>query len=85
MRLRRTGLRWRRVGEEVVVLDVDGSEYFSLNPSGALLWERVADADFSDEQLVAQLQSEYGIGAEQARADVAEFVGALDKHDLLER
>ena len=68
----------------MVVLDVDGSEYFSLNASGALLWESVADADCSDEQLASQLQSVYGVGSEQARVDVAAFVGALDQHGLIE-
>jgi hypothetical protein len=73
------------VGDEVMVLDVDGSEYFSLNRSGALLWESVTEADFSDEELIARLQSEYGIAFEQARVDVAQFVVTLDKHGLVER
>ncbi len=80
MRLRDSGLEWRRTGVEVVVLDVDASTYFALNSSGALLWESLAGTDFSHEQLETRLQREYGINAEQARADVFEFVTTLGRH-----
>jgi hypothetical protein len=76
MRLRDSGLEWRRTGVEVVVLDVDASTYFALNSSGALLWESLAGTE-------TRLQREYGINAEQARADVFEFVTTLGRHGLI--
>jgi hypothetical protein len=84
MRLRHSGLEWRRTGVEVVVLDIDASTYFALNSSGALLWESLADTDFNQEQLEKRLQLEYGVNAEQARADVLEFVTTLGRHGLIE-
>ena len=85
MKLRESKLRWRRTGEQIVVLDLSGNEYFELNPTGALLWERLADGPRTSEELEQVIDEAYGVGSERARADVAAFVATLNDHELLEQ
>ena len=41
MQLRQAGLTWHVAGDDVVVLDLEGSVYLKLNGSGRILWEAV--------------------------------------------
>lgn len=77
--VRQDDLSWRRVDDEVVVLDLRSSRYLSLNGSGALLWEALAEGADED-QLAAALVDEYDIDRARAEQDARAF---LD--DCLER
>jgi hypothetical protein len=82
MQLRKDDLTWHIAGNEVVVLDLEGSVYLKLNGSGRLLWERLAepcDAATLTEALVA----EYGIESDSASSDVEAFLADLGERDLL--
>jgi Coenzyme PQQ synthesis protein D (PqqD) len=83
MRLRQAGLTWHVAGEEVVVLDLEGSVYLKLNGSGRVLWERLA-ASSTEPELIAALIEEFGIDKDRASADVAAFVADLNRRKLLE-
>jgi hypothetical protein len=80
--LRQDGLTWQVVGEDVVVLDLDGSVYLKLNGSGRVLWERLAQAA-SEDDLVAALTERYDIDRERATTDVAAFVAELRRRELV--
>lgn len=82
MELRQAGLSWHVAGDDVVILDLEGSVYLKLNGSARLLWERLA-AGCSDTELREVLIETYGIGAEQAASDVSEFLSDLDRRGLL--
>ena len=43
MQLRQDGVSWHVVGDDIVVLDLNGSMYLKLSGSGRLLWERLAE------------------------------------------
>jgi hypothetical protein len=73
MKLQTGGVSWRRTGEEVLAR----GEYFSLNASGVLLWERLAAEPQTGQQLAALLQETYGLSAVQAQGDVAAFTATL--------
>ena len=83
MRLRQAGLTWHVAGDEVVVLDLEGSVYLKLNGSGRVLWERLA-ASSTEPELIAALVGEFEIDVERATADVAAFVADLNHRNLLE-
>lgn len=71
--VRREDLSWRRVDDEVVVLDLRSSRYFSLNGSGALLWETLVDGADEDE-LAAVLVRTYDIDRDRAEQDTGAFL-----------
>jgi hypothetical protein len=83
MRLRQQDLTWHVAGDDVVVLDLDGSVYLKVNGSGRFLWELLADSH-SEEELAAALVDRYGIDESQAAADVAAFVADLRQRGIIE-
>ena len=82
MQLRREGLTWHVAGDDIVVLDLEGSVYLKLNGSGRLLWERLAEPT-TESELTAALREAYGVDAERAAADVADFLADLRRRGLL--
>jgi hypothetical protein len=83
MQLRQAGLTWHVTGDEVVILDLEGSVYLKLNGSGRVLWERLA-ATCDEPDLTAALLEEYDVSEAQAADDVAAFLTELRRRDLLE-
>jgi hypothetical protein len=74
---------WREVGDEIVILHMTTATYLTINGSGRLLWNRLADG--ADEPtLIGLLVSEYGIDEAQAKEDVHAFLTALADSSLLE-
>lgn len=79
---RREGVVWRELDGKVVGLDLGSSRYFSLNSTGALLWERMAD-EVPVSDLVDVLVTAHGVTQEQAEADTLAFLSSLGEHGLL--
>ena len=71
---------WRRVDDEVVVLDLDSSAYYSLNDTGSRMWELLA-AGHPLDKVVSLVADEYG----HASADVSRDADALLKELLREK
>jgi hypothetical protein len=65
-------------GEHLLIATRGDSEapMFALTPSGALLWKRLADWT-TQEQLVELVLEQYEVSAEQAAADVVDFLEQL--------
>ena len=82
IRLRSEDLTWRAVDGEVIVLDRRNWGYITINDSGALLWDRLAQGA-TEADLVVALTEAFAVDPADARADVERFVGALREHDLL--
>jgi hypothetical protein len=82
MQLRQDGLTWHIAGEDVVVLDLQGSVYLKLNGSGRVLWEHLVEP-CTEADLVEALVKTYGIDEARAAADVAGFVTDLRARGLL--
>jgi hypothetical protein len=82
MQLRDAGLTWHVAGDDVVVLDLEGSVYLKLNGSARVLWERLARSS-TETELADALVDTFGIDPERAAADVATFVADLRRRGLL--
>jgi Coenzyme PQQ synthesis protein D (PqqD) len=82
LRLRQEGLSWREIDGEVVVLDIERSHYLNLNPTGCVLWLRLADGA-TETQLVEKLMEEFDVDEPTARDDVAAFVASCWENGLL--
>jgi len=83
VQLRQADLTWHVAGDDVVVLDLEGSTYLKLNGSGRFLWERLAEP-CAEPDLVSALTERYGIDQERAAKDVAGFLKELRRRDILE-
>lgn len=82
MRLREDNLVLREIDGETVLLDLDGSAYFSVNRSGTFLLG-LLKADHDREALVDKLAAEFGIEPAEAGRDTDAFLDALRQQHLL--
>lgn len=73
---------WRRIEDESIILDLDTSVYYSLNETGAFVWERLGDAE-PVSRVVAELCKEFDVDAAAASRDVDEIVRQFRKLKLL--
>ncbi|MGH7442476.1 MAG: PqqD family protein [bacterium] len=74
---------WRQVDKEAVILDLESSEYYSLNEVGVLIWEKLgAGAEMDD--IVESVCEDFDVDTAKAKKDVAALVGDLTKKKLLE-
>ena len=78
----------RRIGEEMVLVPVrqnvgDLESIYTLNSVGALLWERLEEAQ-TVENLAAAVAAEFEVMLEQAAADAEAFFNELTALHLVE-
>jgi hypothetical protein len=83
LKLRSDALEWREVEGEVIVLDLEGSVYMSLNGSGAVCWRALADGA-TREEIANRLTERFDVSRERAERDVEDFLQELGSHGLLE-
>jgi hypothetical protein len=83
VRLRLDDLTWQDLDGEIVVLDLQGSAYYQLNGSGAVLWHRLLAGGGRDD-LEAALVEHYDVDGRQAARDVDGFLASLAEARLIE-
>ena len=72
------------VGDRIVVFERVSKSAIVLNPTGAQIW-RELETPRSLAQLNASLQAQFAdISAAQIEADVAKYLGELQKQNLVE-
>jgi hypothetical protein len=76
IRLDDTAIAWQKIEDDIVVIDLRNSDYFSLNESAASLWPLLA-AGTDDEELVTALVDHYGIDRSTALGDVSALLEDL--------
>lgn len=75
---------WRKAGEEAVILNLETSEYYSANETGAFIWELLS-AGKQAGKIAEALAAEYGIAAEQAAGDTEDFIKDLARLGIVTR
>lgn len=78
----RGGIDWRRLDDEIVVLDLEGAVYYSVNASGLAVWPLLEGGATLDE-MVTVISRTFGVDEPRAAADVGAFVADLRRHGLL--
>lgn len=78
----RNGVSVAETDDGMALLDEDSGEYFTLNPSGGLVVQRLLDGA-SVRDAILQLTSEYAVDADTAKRDVEELLSALQTANLL--
>ena len=70
------------IEEELVLLDLQGDVYFSLNPVGRLIWKAIADEKAFSE-VVDEICEEFEVEREVAADDARDFLNDAVERDLL--
>jgi hypothetical protein len=79
----------RVVADEAIVVPIrrgaaDMDSIFTFNEAGTKLWAMIEENQ-DPSVMVAHLQSEYGLSAEQAEADTRQFLADLTDAGLVDR
>jgi hypothetical protein len=82
--VRRTGSNvWSRLGEEVVILDLESSAYLGLDDVAATIWE-LLERPMRVDEIESRLIELYDVDPDRLRADLAAFVSELLERGLVE-
>ena len=73
----------RRVGDEVVILDIASGRYFGLNDVGAVIWDHL-DHEATRRDLVDAVVASFDVDRAQAAADIDELVAELIDRGLVD-
>lgn len=77
-----TGVRSTRSEDGGIVLDINQGKIFRLNGIGALIFERLREGQ-NTSQITNEISLEFDIPFETIEADIIEFIGSLQKHNLI--
>lgn len=80
--LRSDQVVWSKVGEDIVILELASSTYFTVRGSGVAIVERLVEGATED-SLIADVTDRFEVDEETARADVARFLKDLADKDML--
>jgi len=83
VKLRADNLMWRQVGDELMVLDTNSSEYLAINKTGVALWPLLL-AGATRDVLAEALAENFHIDFATAATDAARFLSSLEDLGLLE-
>ena len=72
----------RAFDDELVLLDLEGGQYFSLDGAGVLVWEGLS-AGRSPEEVAADVAREYAVEPARALADLLDLANDMVKRGLL--
>jgi hypothetical protein len=73
----------RMVGDEVVILDLDGGTYFGLDPVGARIWELIGEG-WPLSRICEVMLVEFDVTRERMERDLLQLVEALREEKLVE-
>ena len=78
---RRPGIIETDLGSELILLDPDTQQMFSLNPSGRLIWKLLGDMPLDD--IIGCVVGEFEVDAEQAARDAHTLLARLQAAGLV--
>ena len=78
----KSGFVVQKVGGKYLAVAVgemanDFNALVRMNETGMFMWNKLSEADLSEEELLALLLEEYVVDAERARTDIKAFVEKL--------
>lgn len=74
----------RKLGDELVILDADGTKLITLNETAAAIWEML-DGQKSIQRVVERLVASYSVDEATAREDVVETARRFLSEGLVSR
>ena len=76
VRLKADGIKWREVSGTIVVMDLNGSNYFAVEGSIASIWPSLVDGAVTAD-LAAQLSADFSTPIDVIQQDLLVFLQQL--------
>jgi len=67
---------------EIALLNIKNGKYFSLNETGARIWE-LLQVSVDQEQLISSMLKEYSVEEIKLRADIVQLLEKLKEAELI--
>lgn len=83
LRIREARVAWRKVGDDVVILDIERTTYLGVNRTGSAIWLALSSGA-TREDLVSLVMERFRVDRERATQDVTAFVDDLLAQGLVE-
>jgi hypothetical protein len=81
--VRNKDMVWRMVGNEVFIINKDGTIIHQLNIVGSEIWKS-SEGNLTISQIIENISSGFEIGANQVNADTIQFVENMLAQGLVE-
>lgn len=65
-----------KIGDEVVMMDIDSGFYFGMNGVGSVIWQHLS-TPISLEELVSNLMEEFKVDKQTCESDTMDFLNNL--------
>ena len=75
---------FREVDDGIVLINLESGFYYSFNGSACFIFNML-NRDKDTGEVVDKLKAEFNISEEEARNDLNEFVGTLEKEEIVSR
>jgi hypothetical protein len=76
-------LSWRKIGEEVLILDTKGQKKsHSLNKTASFIWDKI-DGKNNHNTLISLVMNHFNVSKEQANKDLDIFLVRLLENELI--
>jgi hypothetical protein len=76
-------LAWRVIDEEIVILKISTTTYYSLDPVGAFIWRRMEGAPKTRRELVSDVLAHFEAESATVEKDLDELLTDLVREELL--
>jgi hypothetical protein len=71
-----------KIGDEVVMLDMESGFYFGLNSVASAIWTMMQN-EITVEEIVGQLMTEYAVQENQCRVETEELIAKMLEHKII--
>jgi hypothetical protein len=71
-----------KMDEEIIMMSVQNSEYYGVNPVGAYIWQML-EQPCSIENIIEMLVNEYDVNKEQCMNDIIPFLIKLEEKKII--
>jgi hypothetical protein len=76
-------LAWRVIDDEVVILKIKTTTYYSLDPVGSFIWRKIEEAPRTCAEVAEAMTGEFEIDRDTAGRDIEELFADLVREELL--
>ena len=73
---------WRKVDDEIVILDLETSVYYSLNETASQVWELVGKG-LSEDAISTELADTFDKDVKGVKKDVSSVIKKMKKENLI--
>lgn len=80
----RDELVWRKVDSEMIILNLEDANYFTLNEVGSTIWDVLTEGG-DDNDATKKICENFAVEEASARSDVTEYIGLLLAEGLITR